>query len=121
MYSHSESLEENDDDDDEEHSDDEAVINETHNYSHLIIDSGANRNTVTPLMAPNHRRYKDNLYIYGIGHLKVKINESVTINNIKHHVIANDMGIVSISDICTRFNITGIHSAGITGTRLIKR
>lgn len=92
--------------DDEQSDDEAAVINQSQLYSHLILDSGANRNTVTPTMAQNHQKYEDNLYIYGIGNLKVKINESVTINDIKHHVIANDMGIVSISDICTRFNIT---------------
>ena len=47
---------------------------------------------------PNYHRMDFDEYLSRITDLKVKINESVTINNIKHHVIANDMGIVSIYD-----------------------
>ena len=72
----------------------------------MVIDSGANQHILPPLAASSLAQQDDQLRISGIGGLHIVSNKSCYIEDMKHYIVNADEGIVSISKICQRYDIS---------------
>ena len=76
----------------------------------VILDSGANTHVITPTMTANFPTQTDSLRISGIGKMRINSNSSCYIHDIKHYILNTEEGIISISQLCQRFNILVVFS-----------
>ena len=113
----------NESDSDSKDSDDDAThvmstvkVNKRNTYSALndpmLLDTGANQNTIPPHLANNldYPKKHDRLCISGIGQLRLTTDHAITICGIDHYLVSMQEGIISISQLCQKFDIKAIFS-----------
>lgn len=83
-------------------------VTKSNNYPMLLLDSGANTNTIPAVIPTTHSLPTSpvDIYIYGIGELGLNVKEQCRLYNMTHYVVHNmEMGVVSINQLCTKYGL----------------
>ena len=73
----------------------------------ILLDSGANTNTIPSTIPTTHNipTSPTDIHINGIGNIGVNIKEKCNLYDMTHHVMDQDIGVVSVHQLCSKYNL----------------